>query len=326
MMKKYSPAKWMVVLSILVVVFSIISLSAGAVWITPKEIILSLLGGSKGGNTFILENYRIPRTILSILIGSGLAVSGAIFQGVLGNPLASPDVIGITKGAGLAAAIVLVLFPKAPVIALPIAALAGAAIIAVLIYLLSFRRGARPAVIALVGVALGAICSAAIQYLMVKNPIGINVALVWLSGSLWGKSMAQVFMLLPWVTVFLPIAFLISNKLDVLALGDDVATSLGENVRVLRILLLILAVILTGSSVAISGTIGFVGLLAPHMARRIVGAKHKFLLPTSAMLGALLILVSDSIGKGLFVPVEIPTGIVTSVIGAPYFLYLLIKK
>jgi ABC-type Fe3+-siderophore transport system, permease component len=326
MMKKYSPAKWMIALSILVVVFSIISLSAGAVWITPKEIILSLLGSSEGGNKFILENYRIPRTILSILIGSGLAVSGAIFQGVLGNPLASPDVIGITKGAGLAAAIVLVLFPKAPVVTLPIAALAGAAIVAILIYLFSFRRGARPAVIALVGVALGAICNAAIQYLMVKNPIGINVALVWLSGSLWGKSMVEVLMLLPWVIVFLPIAFLISDKLDVLSLGDDVATSLGENVKVLRILLLILAVILTGSSVAISGTIGFVGLLAPHMARRIVGAKHKFLLPTSAMLGAILILVSDSIGKGLFVPIEIPTGIVTSVIGAPYFLYLLIKK
>lgn len=324
-MKKNNSVKLIVALSILVLLVSIVSLSVGTVFISPKEIMFTLFGKSTD-SVFILENYRIPRMILAILIGSGLAVSGAIFQGILGNPLASPDVIGITKGAGLAAAVVLVLFPKAPVIALPISALLGAAVIAILIYLFSFRRGARPAVIALVGVAFGAICNAAIQYLMVKEPIGISVALVWLSGSLWGKGIEQVFMLLPWVALFLPLVFLASDKLDILGLGDEVASSLGENVKVLRILLLVLAVVLTGSSVAISGTIGFVGLIAPHMARRMVGAKHKFLLPTSALLGSILILVADIIGKGLFVPVEIPTGIVTSIIGAPYFLYLLIKK
>lgn len=326
MIKKNNSIKWIIIICILATVFSIINLSVGAVLINPKDIILSLLGSDIGGNSLILENYRIPRTILAILIGSSLAVSGAIFQGILGNPLASPDVIGITKGSGFAAAIVLVLFPKAPVMVLPIAAFVGAALIAVFIYLFSFRRGARPTVIALIGVALGAICSAAIQYLMVKNTMAINVALVWLSGSLWGKSMTEVFMLLPWTLILLPIAFFASNKLDVLAFGDDVATSLGENVKVLRILLLILAVALTGASVAIAGTIGFVGLIAPHMARQIVGAKHKLLIPTSAALGAILILISDSIGKGLFVPVEVPTGVVTAIIGAPYFLYLLIKN
>lgn len=326
MIKKNNSVKLLIIICVLVVIFSIINLSIGAVFINPKDVVLSFLGNDIGGNAMILENYRIPRTILAILIGSSLAVSGAIFQGILGNPLASPDVIGITKGSGLAAVIVLVLFPKAPIMALPIAAFVGAALIAVLIYLFSFRGGARPAIIALIGVALGAICNAAIQYMMVKSTMSINVALVWLSGSLWGKSIREVHMLLPLTIVLLLIAFLASRKLDILAFGDEVATSLGENVKTLRISLLILAVALTGSSVAIAGTIGFVGLIAPHMARQIVGAKHKLLLPTSAVLGAILILISDSIGKGLFVPVEVPTGVVTAIIGAPYFLYLLIKN
>ncbi|OOM10379.1 FecCD family ABC transporter permease [Clostridium saccharobutylicum] len=326
MIRKNNPIRWITIIFILVVILSIINLSIGAVLISPKDIILSFLGNDIRGNSLILENYRIPRTILAILIGSSLAVSGTIFQGILGNPLASPDVIGITKGSGLAAAIILVLFPKSSVMALPIAAFIGAALIAMLIYIFSFMQGARPTVIALVGVALGAICNAAIQYLMVKNTMGINVALVWLSGSLWGRSMTEVYMLLPWTMILLPVAFFSSNKLDILSFGDDIATSLGENVKVLRILLLVLAVALTGSSVAIAGTIGFVGLIAPHMARQIVGTKHKLLIPTSAILGAILILISDSIGKGLFIPIEIPTGIVTSIIGAPYFLYLLVKN
>lgn len=161
---------------------------------------------------------------------------------------------------------------------------------------------------------------------MVRNPISINVALIWLSGSLWGKSMVDVFLLLPWTIIFLPMAFLAASKLDVLGLGDEVASGLGENVKALRVLLLVLAVILTGSSVAISGTIGFIGLIAPHMARKLVGSKHKFLIPASAILGSILLLVSDSIGKGIFAPVEVPTGVVTAIIGAPYFLYLLIKS
>lgn len=326
MRKKGHPIKIIIFLSILAIVFAVLSISIGAIWISPIDIILSLFGKSDGGNTFILKNYRLPRMILSILIGSGLAVAGGIFQGVLSNPMASLDVIGITKGAGLAAAFVLILFPKAPVKVIPISALAGAALITLFIYLFSLKKNGRPAVIALVGVALGAICNAAIQYLMVRNPISINVALIWLSGSLWGKSMVDVFLLLPWTIIFLPMAFLAASKLDVLGLGDEVASGLGENVKALRVLLLVLAVILTGSSVAISGTIGFIGLIAPHMARKLVGSKHKFLIPASAILGSILLLVSDSIGKGIFAPVEVPTGVVTAIIGAPYFLYLLIKS
>ncbi|VXC25994.1 iron-dicitrate ABC transporter (permease) [Bacillus sp. 349Y] len=298
----------------------IISLGIGAVWISPAEVISALSGGS--GNGFILFEYRLPRGLMAIIIGASLAVAGAILQGILRNPLASPDVIGITKGAGLFAVFVLIVFPGASMLALPVSAFTGAAVIAIILMLFSSSKGAKPHTLALVGVALGAICQAGIQYFTIKFPDNVNTTLLWLTGSLWGRGWEELWILLPCL-LLIPILIIFTSKLDILNLGDDIALGLGERTVLVRYTLLTLAVILTGLSVAVAGSIGFIGLIAPHVARRLVGSRAKYVLPLSAVTGALFLLIADAIGRGIVPPVEIPAGIVTAVIGAPYFLYLL---
>ncbi|OEH91751.1 FecCD family ABC transporter permease [Bacillus solimangrovi] len=323
---KRTPKMWIWLLSILVTLFSIISIGVGAIYISPIKVIAALTGMGAEEHLFIISNYRLPRIAVALLVGSGLAISGTILQGTIRNPLASPDVIGITKGAGLAAVIVIILFPSSPTIVLPIAAFIGAALVAVALYLFSYKRGIRPATLALVGIALGAVCNAGIQYLMIKFPLDANAALVWLTGSLWGRGWDEVAGILPLVLILIPVTFIFAIKLDILNLGDDVAEGLGEHVNRSRVLMLILAVALAGVCVAIVGSIGFVGLIAPHIARQLVGAKHSYLLPISALIGILLVLLADGLGRGLIPPIEIPAGIFTAVIGAPYFLYLLRRE
>ncbi|MFT9487063.1 MAG: FecCD family ABC transporter permease [Tepidibacillus sp.] len=310
----------------LILFLSTIGIGIGAVYISPREVVSVILGKGEEMNAFIIMNYRLPRILVALLAGAGLAVSGAILQNIIRNPLASPDVIGITKGAGLAAVIVIILFPKSPVGLLPLAAFTGALVVAILLYLFAYKKGVRPATLALVGIALGAVCQAGIQYVSVKYPSDVNATLTWLTGSLWGRSWDEVKGLLPWIMVLIPLSVILATKMDLLSLGDDVAMGLGENVQRLRILLLIIAVALAGASVAVVGTIGFVGLIAPHMARQLVGAKHQYLLPAAAMIGVLLLLIADGFGRALIPPVEVPAGIFTAILGAPYFLYLLKKK
>ncbi len=318
----FHPKLILPVLLIIIFILSIVSLGLGAIYITPSEIIHNLIGEGTQSQRFILNNYRIPRIIIAIIVGAGLATAGAILQGILRNPLASPDVIGVTKGAGLAAVIIIVLFPTSPIIFLPLSAFIGAAIIAAILMLFVYKKGAQPNTLALVGIALGAICQAGIEYLMIKFPDDVSMTLLWLTGSLWARGWDQVYLLLPCL-ILIPILFGLTAKLDILSLGDDIVTGLGERSKFLRYILLSVSVILIGVCVATVGSIGFIGLIAPHIARRIVGSKFNVLLPASALFGAILLLVADSLGRGLFPPIEIPAGIITAVIGAPYFLYLL---
>jgi len=313
-------------LLLLLVVAAIVSMGTGAVFISPREIAEALLGTGTKNHAFIIGQYRLPRVALGMLAGAGLAVSGVILQGMIRNPLASPDVIGITKGAGLAAAIVIFLCPKSPPVLLPLAAFCGAAAVAFVLYLYTRRRSVQPSTLALVGIALGVVCQAGIQYLMVKNPGDVNAALLWMAGSLWGRGWEHMWAVLPWLSVFLPLTLLASRRLDVLSLGDDIAEGLGERVDRLRVLLLIASVALAGACVAAVGSIGFVGMLSPHIARKLVGGQHAILTPVAACIGALLIVIADSIGRGLLPPMEVPVGIVTAIIGAPYFLYLLARE
>ncbi|CAM3745382.1 FecCD family ABC transporter permease [Marinicrinis lubricantis] len=324
--KTVNPRVWITIFILGVVVVSIISMGIGALYIHPLDILKSLFGQDENNYSYIIMNFRLPRILVAWLAGAGLAVSGAILQGVIRNPLASPDVIGITKGAGLAAVIVILLYPKSPVYVLPIAAFLGAAVVAIALYALAYQKGVKPGTLALVGIALGAMCHAGIQFFMIKFPVEVNAALGWLSGSVWGRGWDHVLVLAPWIILLLPITMLLAMKLDILTLGDEVAKGLGERVERLRRLLLILAVALAGACVAIVGTIGFVGLIAPHIAKQLVGAKHRVVLPLSACVGAICILVADAIGRGLLPPSEIPAGIFTAIIGAPYFFYLLFRK
>ncbi|MDQ8734951.1 iron chelate uptake ABC transporter family permease subunit [Paenibacillus sp. LHD-38] len=306
----------------LLIVLAVLSVRVGAVSVPFQELWESLVT-KDGSFSFIVREYRMPRIVVGILAGFGLAVAGVILQSIIRNPLASPDVIGITKGAGFAATLVIFVFPGAPSYALPIAAFAGALFAFLLLLLLSRRMTLTPASFALVGIAIGAVFQAGIQYLLVKNPSDINMALLWMSGSLWGRSWDEAFMLLPWIIVLLPVAWWNFAKLNVFQLGDEWSVALGLNLVRERLWLLLLAVALTAISVAAVGAIGFIGLIAPHTARLLVGGRHQWLIPLAALLGADMMLLGDCLGRVLIIPREVSVGIMTAIIGAPYFVYLL---
>jgi len=310
---------------VLMIILALISIRVGAVSIPLGELWAGLWQGDSKF-AYIIQHYRLPRVSISILAGFGLAVSGVILQSLIRNPLASPDVIGITKGAGFTAALMIFLFPTAPTFMLPVAAFAGAFIAFFVLILLSKRLTVSPSAFALIGVAVGAVFQAGIQYLLVKHPTDINMALLWMSGSLFGRGWDDVLSLLPWIIILLPIVWWNFAKLNVFQLGDEWSVSLGLNIVRERFWLLLLAVLLTGISVAAVGSIGFIGLIAPHIARLLVGGRHQWLIPLAAVIGADFMLLGDAIGRVLIIPREIPVGIMTAIIGAPYFVYLLRRE
>ncbi|GAA4845285.1 Fe(3+)-citrate ABC transporter permease YfmE [Paenibacillus vulneris] len=310
---------------LVMVILSVISFSVGAVSI-PLSDIGSGLFYQDSSSYFIVHELRLPRVLVAILAGFGLAVAGGILQSLVRNPLASPDVIGITKGAGFMAAAVIFLFPQSPVYVLPLAAFAGAVAAFLILLALSRKLTLTPASLALVGVAIGAVFQAGIQYLIVTNPTNVNMALLWMSGSLWGRGWSQVQYLLPAMIVLLAFAYGSFRKLNVFQLGDEISVSLGLPVVRERFWLFLLAVALSGISVSAIGAIGFIGLLAPHMARSLVGSLNQRLLPLAAVLGADLMLLGDCLGRIIIIPREVPVGIMTAVIGAPYFIYLLRRE
>jgi ferric citrate transport system permease protein len=304
---------------------SLLTLGAGARGVGWLDGFAAIAGRLNPDETALIERFLIPRVLLCWLVGIALAVSGGVLQGVIRNPLAAPDIIGITKGAGVAAMGALLLWPTAPVAALPVAAFAGGVSAAVLVYVFAYRRGTSPARLALVGIAVSALCEGGIRFLLVRNPLDVNAALSWLTGSMFGRTMSNVVQFAPWVLVLVPLVLYYARRLDTLGLGDDLATGLGEPVERTRRITLLLAVALAAAAVSVAGTVGFVGLIAPHMARRLVGGRHLALLPTAAALGALLLVLADAVGRGIAPPLEIPVGLITALVGGPYFLYLLTK-
>lgn len=307
------------------VLASILTLGAGAPGVGWFDGFAAIAGHLDPDKTTLVTRFLLPRVLLCWLVGIALAVSGGVLQGVIRNPLAAPDVIGITKGAGVAAMCALLLFPSAPVAALPLAAFAGGVGAALLVYVFAYRRGTSPARLALVGIAVSALCEGGIRFLLVRNPLDVNAALSWLTGSMFGRTMSNVVQFAPWVAVLTPLILYYARRLDALGLGDDLASGLGEPVERTRRITLLLAVALAAAAVSVAGTVGFVGLIAPHMARRLVGGRHLALLPTAAALGALLMVLADAFGRGVAPPLEIPVGLITALIGGPYFLYLLTK-
>jgi ABC-type Fe3+-siderophore transport system permease subunit len=312
-------------LGVLAVVLSFYSLSVGATEVSITDVFKAIVGDTTDQAAQIVVQFQLPRVLLAWLVGIALAISGGVMQGVIRNPLAAPDVVGVTKGAGFAGMLLLLAIPGIPVAAVVPAAFAGGLVAAALVYLLAYRRGATPIRIALVGIAVSAAFEAGIRFLLVRNPLDVSAALIWLTGSLFGRSMSSVLEILPWVAVLVPLIIVWARKLDVLGLGDDLAAGLGEPVERTRRTLLLFAVALAAAAVAVSGTIGFVGLIAPHMARRVFGGRHLALLPAAGLFGVLLMLFADMLGRGIAPPLEIPAGLVTAVVGGPYFLYLLVK-
>ncbi|MHA2854438.1 FecCD family ABC transporter permease [Paenibacillus lautus] len=317
------------ILGALIILVFLISMNTGVIRLSPLEVIKTLFGGGTDKQELVLFEFRLPRIVISLLIGAGLAISGCVMQGISRNELADPGILGINAGAGLMVMLFISFFPStaaAPVFLLPVLALIGASGTAALICVLAYKKnqGFKPTGLLLTGIAVAAGISAAMIVLTLRlSPEKYQFVATWLAGSIWGSSWKFVLALLPWMLVLLPFVMYKAQVMNVLNLGEPTATGLGASVTREQLKLLAAAVGLAASCVAVSGGIGFVGLIAPHLARRLVGAKHQMLLPVTALVGALLVITADTLGRWIIQPSEIPTGIVVAVIGAPYFLYLL---
>lgn len=304
----------------------VINIGVGEYPIAPLDVIKTVLHLPTDNNdfNFIVNILRLPRMLVAALVGLALGISGTIMQGLTRNPLADPDILGISAGAGLVAVTLIVVVQDIPGGVVPLAAFGGALLVAVLIYLLAWRGGDSPLRLILVGIGLGAVTGALTTLMITFGDIyDVQRALIWLTGSVYARSWEEFWALLPWILFFAPLAFFLARDLNALHLGEEVARGLGTRVAWQRGLLMLTAVALAGATVAAAGTIGFVGLIAPHIGRRLVGPDHIGLLPTSGVLGALIVVAADLVGRTIFAPIELPCGLITAAVGAPFFIYLL---
>ncbi|MGV2098452.1 FecCD family ABC transporter permease [Rhizobium sp. 21-4511-3d] len=311
-------------ITVLIAVLAILGMTVGAVTLSIAQV-LDGIGGGK--NAFIVMQYRAPRVAVSILAGASFGLAGVFLQGALRNPLASPDVVGITKCAGLGAFLAGMLTPPAWAIwSIPSGVVLGAVIGAGLLLVIGRAFGGGIAALALVGVALGMLAQALMQYVMVIFPTRADQSMVWLAGSVYGSSAADVLILSLWLIACLPLILIAASRLDAGGFGDDTLISLGMSPGVLRGGLIVVSVLLCAGAVASVGSMGFLGLLAPHAARLMVGPRARHLVPASALMGALALSAADLAGRLVALPNEIPAGIVAAVIGGPYLIFLLIKE
>ena len=312
---------YVITLSLMVLLFGL-SIRLGTYTLSFEEIWAAFQPDNK--NYFTLMEYRLPRAVLAILLGGALAISGVLVQSVVRNPLASPDILGINNAAGLVAVSVLMFLPNLAFYWMPIFAFLGGVLSFVILWVVC-GFNFRPIKMAIIGVALSALWAAISHYLMLTNPVEINTAMLWLTGSLWGRSWSYLNVVLPWLVILLPLPFIFCRDLDTLGLGENKASTLGVTVNKVQISVLVLAVALSTTAVAICGPIAFLGLVAPHLARRLVGGRHRTLLPAALIIGALLLQLSDILARVIDPPTELPAGILTAIIGAPYFFYLLMR-
>ncbi len=317
-----------VVLLLVLAAALVIALGLGFFHVAPADVLRALFGDATAQQELVVGQLRLPRALLAVLVGAALALSGTLLQGVTGNGLADPGIVGIHAGAGVGVMLLLVLpvsVREASALAQPVAAFVGAGAAALLVYGFAFKDGGVTATrLLLVGVGVAAGLSAVMLLLALRmNDQVFAYAVAWQSGSVAGKGWAPIRVLAPLLAALVPLALLQARRLDVLGFGRDVATGLGVAVERQRLGLLALSVGLSASAVALAGSISFVGLIAPHMARSIVGPRHANLLPSAALLGGLLVLVADTAGRTLFGTTELPAGVMVAAVGAPYFLYLL---
>lgn len=315
-----------VVLLILLLIALVWDIGSGYYTISPQRVLAVLGGDGTAGERLILGQQRLPRALIGLLVGAGLAVSGTVLQGISYNPLAAPEIVGVSAGANLGVVMSGVLIPGLSYGFVWLAALVGASIAIIVVYSLSWNGGSSPSRLILVGIGISIAGQAVVMGIIASQPVyQAGNAVVFMTGSIYGLSWKQFTPLLPAVVVLLAATMAQSRYLDSLQMGEDVARGLGVRVGRRQGLLLVLCVALAAVSVAVAGPVAFVGLMAPHISRFLVGNSHAGLLPVAALVGALLVTTADTIGRTAFAPIEVPVGIVTALVGVPYFLYLLVN-
>lgn len=316
----------------LILLTAIASMGLGYSPISYDRLVPAIFGQGTFKEDFILFSIRLPRILITLLAGMALALSGAILQSVTRNDLADPGIIGINSGAGVAIAVFFLFIPVeagAFVYLLPIVAFGGALATAALIYAFSYSRstGLQPIRLVLVGIGFSmALSGVMIVLISSAEPEKVDFIANWLAGNIWGADWPFIVAILPWLLVLIPFTLYKANRMNVLGLSDPVAVGIGVSIEKERLVLLLAAVALAASAVSVTGGIAFIGLMAPHIAKSIVGPRHQLFLPLAILIGGWLLLLADTVGRNLLEPSGIPAGIMAALIGAPYFIYLLLKK
>lgn len=331
-MRKNTKNKYIILILLIIVLLSIlISINLGYSHISYKQMLESIIKPNGENISTILLQIRLPRIILAILCGMGLSISGCTLQAVTENPLADPGILGINAGAGLAIIVFMSFFPSLHLNSLffqPLFAILGGILVFVFLYLFAKRNGKlRPAYLLIGGIVISASLSS-LMIIIGTNMESSSYQIVsrWLTGNIWGTSWNQVKILFLYLLIFLPLLISKANILDILVLGEEISYGLGVDVESERKKLIFLSVAIAASCISVCGGISFLGLVAPHISRKFVGVKHKYLLIASLLTGGLLLLLADTLGRSVFKSIEIPVGIVISILAAPYFMYLLYKQ
>src|SRR5690625_1455670 len=317
-------------LLLLILTTIIFSMGIGSYSLTLSRLIQTIFGFGNMNEEFVLYSIRLPRILITLLAGMALALSGAILQGITRNELADPGIIGINSGSGVAIAIFLLFFPIEAgsfVYIIPIVSFLGAVITGLLIYLFAYSRrsGLQPVNLVLIGVGFSAALSGAmIVIISSAEREKVDFIAKWIAGNVWGSDWPFIIALLPWLIILIPFTLYKSNRLNLLRLSDPVSVGVGVTIERERITLLLTAIALAAAAVSVTGGISFIGLIAPHLAKSLVGPNNQLFIPIAILLGGWLLLFADTVGRHV-IDTTIPAGIMVAVIGAPYFVYLLVR-
>lgn len=303
-----------------------VSMSFGAANIHVTDVWLALTTNIETKTTLLINEIRLPREVGAILVGAALAVSGALMQGLTKNPLADPGLLGLTAGANMALAFVLVILPSANYFWITIACFIGAAIGAILVVGIgSVKRGGfSPFRIVLAGAAVSAFLTAIGEFIGLYFKVSKDVSM-WTAGGLVGTSWSQVNLIIPFILGGILLAVLLSRQLTILSLNEEVAVGLGQKVTIIKSILFLCVIILAGSAVALVGNMAFIGLMIPHIVRAIVGTDYRLIIPMSIFIGAGFMLLADTLGRTVNAPYETPVAAVVAMLGLPFFLFI-VKK
>lgn len=317
---------------LLILITIVVGMGLGYASLSYDRLLPTLLGQGTFKEEFVLFSIRLPRIIITLLSGMALALSGAILQGVTRNDLADPGIIGINSGAGVAITVFFLFFPIEAgsfVYMIPLVAFAGTIITAGMIYLFSYNRdaGLQPVNLVLTGVGFSmALSGLMIVLISSADRTKVDFIAKWLAGNIWGTDWPFIWALLPWLVILIPFTLYKANRLNLLGLSEPVAIGVGVSIEKERIVLLLTAVALAASAVSVTGGITFIGLIAPHIAKALVGPRNQLFIPVALLLGGWLLLFADTIGRNMMESSAIPAGIMVALIGAPYFVYLLLRK
>ena len=326
MLLKSTPLKWLglitaILLMLLLMCASVIYGYTDTSWRTAIDSYTNYNGSNEH---IIIQTVRFPRALIASAVGASLAIAGVLMQTLTKNPLASPGIFGINAGAGFAVVVAITLFSVTDLQAFNGLAFLGAAVAAVSVYAIgSFgREGLTPMKLTLAGAAMSAMFSSFTQGLLVVDEAALEQVLFWLAGSVQGRKLETLFSVLPYIGVGWIGAVLISGKMNILSMGEDVAKGLGLNTGLVKLAIGVIVILLAGGSVAVAGPIGFVGIVVPHITRSIIGIDHRWVIPLSGILGAILLLAADIAARYVLMPSEVPVGVMTAVIGTPFFIFI----